>query len=443
MPDYDFILAGGGLAGLSLAYHLINSPLRDRSLLIVDKDAKQQNDRTWCFWEEQPTLFDEIAYRVWPRLRFVGDDFTREFDLAPYRYQMIRGLDFYRFTREKLAERGKVTFVRGNIDRVEDGADRATVIVDGQAFSGTWVFDSTLPASLRGSVPTSLRSVPMGLRGTQDAQRATQPGAETWRERNEVESKRASAQPPRGTKQSPASQDETVDGHYHHLKQHFRGWEIETDRPCFDPQLPTLFDFRTPQDGHMRFVYTLPFAENRALIEYTVFSARLLPSEEYDAGLKTYVEDRLSIRQYEIKHVEAGVIPMTDQPFPRRLGERVMSIGTKGGRVKPSTGYAFLRVQRDSAAIVQSLVEHQEPFDLPAQRGRFGLHDSILLNIMTRHPDDLKPIFTLMFRNNPVQRIFRFLDETISFNEEARFIASLPPGRFLQALFRLKVLRRV
>jgi lycopene beta-cyclase len=50
MPDYDFILSGGGLAGLSLAYHLINSPLRDRSILIVDKDAKQQNDRTWCFW---------------------------------------------------------------------------------------------------------------------------------------------------------------------------------------------------------------------------------------------------------------------------------------------------------------------------------------------------------------------------------------------------------
>jgi len=119
-----------------------------------------------------------------------------------------------------------------------------------------------------------------------------------------------------------------------------------------------------------------------------------------------------------------------------------MSIGTKGGRVKPSTGYAFLRIQRDSAAIVQSLVRHDRPFDIPAPRGRFGLHDSILLNIMTHHPDDLKPIFTLMFRNNPVQRIFRFLDETTFLQEEVRFIASLPPWRFLQALFRLKVLRR-
>lgn len=235
----------------------------------------------------------------------------------------------------------------------------------------------------------------------------------------------------------------TMNGHYHHLNQHFRGWEIETDRPVFNPQLPTLFDFRTPQAGHMRFVYTLPFAENRALIEYTLFSSHLLTSEEYDAGLKTYVEDVLGIKDYHIPHVEAGVIPMTDHPFPRRLGQRVMSIGTKGGRVKPSTGYAFLRIQRDSAAIVQSLIEHAQPFHIPARRGRFGLHDSILLNIMTHYPDDLKPIFTIMFKHNPIQRIFRFLDETATLSDEVRFIASLPPWRFLQALFRLKVLRRI
>jgi lycopene beta-cyclase len=419
MTHYDFILSGGGLAGLSLAYHLINSPLRDRSILIIDKDAKQQNDRTWCFWEEQPTLFDEIAYRVWHRLRFVGDDFTRDFDLAPYRYQMIRGIDFYAFTREKLSACVNVTFVRGNIDRVEDGPDRATVAVDGKSFSGAWVFDSTLPPALRGSVPTD----PASLR----ALSAKQSPAES----NEIASSASSLLAM------------TTNGHYHHLNQHFRGWEIETDRPVFNPQLPTLFDFRTKQQGHMRFVYTLPFAENRALIEYTLFSAQLLQSEEYDAGLKTYIEDVLGIKQYTINHVEAGVIPMTDRPFPRRLGQRVMSIGTKGGRVKPSTGYAFLRIQRDSAAIVQSLIQHDQPFELPARRGRFGLHDAILLNIMTHHPDDLKPIFTIMFKHNPIQRIFHFLDETATLSEEVRFIASLPPWRFLQALFRLKVLRQV
>ena len=421
MTHYDYILSGGGLAGLSLAYHLINSPLRDRSILIIDKDVKQQNDRTWCFWTQQPTLFDEIAYRVWRRLRFTSDDFTREYDLAPYHYQMIRGIDFYDLTREKLGQCGNVTFVRGNIDRVEDAADHATITVDGQSFSGSWVFDSTLPDSMRGSIPSGMQS--------RDAagQEVPSPHSST-----------ATSAPL--SLRSVSAQNAS---HYHHLNQHFRGWEIETDRPIFNPQLPTLFDFRTPQDGHMRFVYTLPFAENRALIEYTLFSSHLLTSEEYDAGLRTYIKKTLDIKQYTINHVEAGVIPMTDHPFPRRLGQRVMSIGTKGGRVKPSTGYAFLRIQRDSAAIVQSLVNHDQPFDIPARRGRFGLHDAILLNIMTHHPDDLKSIFTIMFKHNPIQRIFHFLDETATLSEETRFIASLPPWRFLQALFRLKVLRRM
>jgi 2-polyprenyl-6-methoxyphenol hydroxylase-like FAD-dependent oxidoreductase len=42
MKHYDFIMAGGGLAGLSLAYHLVRSPLRDRSILVVDRDAESQ-----------------------------------------------------------------------------------------------------------------------------------------------------------------------------------------------------------------------------------------------------------------------------------------------------------------------------------------------------------------------------------------------------------------
>ena len=50
MQSFDFIIAGGGAAGLSLAYQLIHSPLRDRTILIVDKGAKNQNDRTWAFW---------------------------------------------------------------------------------------------------------------------------------------------------------------------------------------------------------------------------------------------------------------------------------------------------------------------------------------------------------------------------------------------------------
>ncbi len=46
MEHFDFILAGGGAAGLGLAYYMVNSPLKDHSILIIDKEAKNKNDRT-------------------------------------------------------------------------------------------------------------------------------------------------------------------------------------------------------------------------------------------------------------------------------------------------------------------------------------------------------------------------------------------------------------
>jgi lycopene beta-cyclase len=60
---YDIIIAGCGAAGLSLAYHLLQSPLRDRSLLLIDRDTGVHNDRTWCFWSDRLTPFDDTIYR--------------------------------------------------------------------------------------------------------------------------------------------------------------------------------------------------------------------------------------------------------------------------------------------------------------------------------------------------------------------------------------------
>jgi len=379
MKHYDFVMAGGGLAGLSLAYHLIHSPLRESSILIVDSDAKTRNDRTWCFWTDRPTIFEDVVYRTWDRVRFVGGDFDHVLALGRYRYQMIRGLDFYRHVRHALSMRSNVEFARGAVDRIEDGADAARVTVGDRVYSGSWVFDSLLRSSELHIVPSR----------------------------------------------------------YRYLRQHFRGWIIETEHAAFDPRTPTLFDFRTPQNGSMRFVYTLPLSERHALVEYTLFSADLLEQEEYEQGLREYVETGLRIEDYRVVEEESGIIPMTDRPFPRRLGRRVMSIGIKGGRVKPSTGYAFLRIQRDSAAIIQSLLRTGHPFDVPRDSAWYRLHDSIMLEVMARQGGRMASIFTSLFRRNPIHRILRFLDETGSLLNDVALLGSLPPWPFLWALLRV------
>ncbi len=385
MDTYDFIIAGGGAAGLSLAYRMIDSPLRERSILIVDQDDKRRNDHTWCFWTDRPTLFDPVVSRSWDRFRFTGEGFDQVLSMAPFRYKMVRGIDFYNYTLTALRACPFVTFVQARVDRIVDGPDFATVMAGGQEFRGRWVFDSTF-------TPADFQPDPR---------------------------------------------------RYHDLKQHFLGWEIETPQPAFDPAVMTLFDFNTPQKSSMRFIYTLPYAPGRALVEYTLFSAGLLQPREYEEALKDYIENTLGIREYAVREVETGVIPMTDMPFPRRAGRRVLNIGTKGGRVKPSTGYSFLRSQADTAAIVRSLLAAGHPFDLPKDPWLFHYLDTIMLQLMYRRGGQMKQIFTDLFKNNPTPRLLRFLDESASLPEVLRVLASVPPRPFLQAWFRLKVLGKV
>jgi lycopene beta-cyclase len=373
MDRYDIIIGGGGAAGLSLAYQLINSSLRDRTILLIDKGGKTQNDRTWAFWSDAPTPFEPIVYRSWDQLQLSDDDREQRIDLKGYRYQMIRGIDFYRFVRAALEACPNVTLLQAAVDRIVDGPDLAQVIVGPQTYQATWVFDSIF--------------------------RPSEIGGDERRQ---------------------------------YLQLHFKGWEIETAADTFRPEAATLMDFRTPQGGETRFFYVLPFSPRRALVEFTAFSDDRFSHEAYAEALRAYLAEALGIDDYRIVGEEQGVIPSTDHPFPRRTGQRVMTIGTKGGRVKPTTGYAFTRIQRDSAAIIRSLADHGHPFDLPEDSRRYRLLDAVMLEMMDHHGEALKPIFATMFAHNPIQRILRFLDEEGTLLENLQLIATLPPWQFIQ-----------
>jgi lycopene beta-cyclase len=382
MPNYDFVIAGGGLAGLSLAIQLINSPLRDRSILIVDRDTKTRNDRTWSYWSDRPTFFDGIACRTWDQLHLASWTGEMRVPLRRYRYRTIRGIDFYEYARRELAKHPKVIWLHGKVEAIEEGSGSACVVINHGRVAGRWVFDST---------PRRAASV--------------------------------------------------EDARYHQLKLHFKGWEIETPRSAFDPSAATFLDFRTLQNGATCFFYMLPFDAHHALVEYTLFSNMPLLPREYEHALQTYLREVLKLDNYRITRQEGGVIPITDRPYARQVSERatgrVMSIGMQGGRIKPSTGFAFMRVQADSAAIVQSLLEHDQPFDIPEDSERYRLYDSLLLDIMEREPERIRLIFAALFKHNSIEHVLSFLDERASLAQNVRMIATLPPLPFLQALARV------
>ncbi|MFW5728536.1 MAG: lycopene cyclase family protein [Spirochaetota bacterium] len=381
--SYDFIMAGGGAAGLSLAYHLRHSSLSGTRILIVDRERKGNNDRTWCFWGTGSPPFSEIAAQSWDAFLFYGNEYSARIPLSPYRYYMVKGSDFYRHVMSDLEAASNVDFHFGTVTDIQDGPDFAAVTADDTVYRGRYVFDSRL-------IPAEFR----------------------------VDTDR-----------------------YHFVKQHFRGWVIRSPRPVFDPSAATFFDFRTPQEGVMRFVYVLPHSPTEALVEYTLFSVDLLSKEEYEAGIRSYIRDILLLDSYEVIEEEDGIIPMTDQPFPRAAGTRIMLTGTRGGRVKASTGFAFNRTQRDSLAIVRSLEESGHPFDVPSTPPRYETFDAMLIDILARKGHLGAPIFAQLFQNNPIHRILRFLDEEGGVTENLQLMATVPWIPFIGAWFAVRARR--
>ena len=50
MREFDYIIIGGGCAGLSLAHELeTNQKLKDKSLAIIEPREEYKRDKTWSF----------------------------------------------------------------------------------------------------------------------------------------------------------------------------------------------------------------------------------------------------------------------------------------------------------------------------------------------------------------------------------------------------------
>ena len=121
-------------------------------------------------------------------------------------------------------------------------------------------------------------------------------------------------------------------------------------------------------------------------------------------------------------------------PVPRRLGQRIMAIGTLAGLVKPTTGYAFQRIYADSRAIVDHLKMKGNPFYMKREKARFAFYDHLLLYLLEQEGEQCHRIFESLFQHNSMRQVLKFLSESTSVWEDAKIFAYLPKGPFLKAL---------
>lgn len=369
--QWAFIIAGAGCAGLSLAMHMIHSQkFSHKKILLIDQNLKKSNDRTWCFWQKEKGLFENIVCKQWNKLCFYGNGFSNETDVTPYQYKMIRGIDFYEYCLNEIQQHKNFEILFEKVDSVFSN-EQTGIVVNGEKFFADYVFNSIL------------------------FQKPKLDKKDIW------------------------------------LRQHFKGWIIETEENVFNKSVATLMDFRIDQNFGTAFCYVLPFNSKQALIEYTLFSENLLEEHQYDGALTSYIKNILKISSFKIIETEFGVIPMTNYKFPPDQNN-IINTGTAGGQTKGSTGYTFNFIQKHSKAIVEALIQTGKPF-IKEETKRFNFYDSVLLHVLNDGKISGKEIFTGLFKKNSIDKVFRFLDNETSLREEVKIISSLPTLPFLKA----------
>ena len=113
MKEFDYVINGGGCAGLSLAYELeINNKLKEKTLAIIETRKDYKRDKTWSFWKVFEHNFEDCVIKTWNNFTINTSERSHELRNKDYPYQSIDSEKFYRKINSKLSANPNVIFFK-------------------------------------------------------------------------------------------------------------------------------------------------------------------------------------------------------------------------------------------------------------------------------------------------------------------------------------------
>lgn len=372
--NYDIVILGGGCAGMQLMHQFIHhAQYKGESILILDAEKTFLQSKSWCFWHSSDVHpYQSIFNTTWNNLTVGLPEGIKEKIIDPYRYSYIKSETFFDFHFEEINQHPTVEYSNESVSSVEKSANQFLIHTSKGIIAADALYSSF------------------------------------WNQ--------------------PAVAKETSI----FLKQQFYGWEIYTDEPVFNADAATLMDFSIAQTNGVNFAYVLPYSAHHALIEITGFCAEDYSTDFFEKVLTQYIQKNWNCT-FKVLKIEHASIPMTNFNFKRFTKEGAIAIGTAAGMVKPTTGYAFNRITRDSILLTNAYFRKELPAEF--SHTRFKFYDRLLLQLLNHSPAKALHILKQLFRKVSYQQILRFLDEDTSLFEEALLFAKLPKKDFIKQIF--------
>ncbi|MEM9488667.1 MAG: lycopene beta-cyclase CrtY, partial [Myxococcota bacterium] len=289
MPEFDYVLVGGGLQNGLLALALLHHQPECR-IALVERGPVLGGNHTWCFHSDDVpdsarAFVEPLVAHRWPGYVVRFPDLARQLD-TPYAAVTSARLD--QVVSARMSEQSGCAVLL-DTTATEIGRTEVT-LADGRQLRGRLVVDARGPAASRWAGPAAGAARTCGY-------------------------------------------------------QKFVGHELRLDRP-HGLDRPILMDATVAQtDEGYRFIYTLPLAEDRVLVEETYFSDTPdLAVGRLRRSIADYAAD-LGLAVAEVIREESGVLPI---PWDGAVAEiedttadRPLAAGIQGGWFHPVTGYSF------------------------------------------------------------------------------------------------------
>ena len=113
MKEFDYVIIGGGCAGLSLAYELeINNKLKDKTLAIIEPRNEYKRDKTWSLWKIFDHNFEDCVIKSWNSFTINTSENYHELSTKKFPYQSIDSGKFYKKINLKLASNSNISFFK-------------------------------------------------------------------------------------------------------------------------------------------------------------------------------------------------------------------------------------------------------------------------------------------------------------------------------------------
>ena len=113
MKEFDYVIIGGGCAGLSLAYELdLHKKLENKTLAIIEPRDEYKRDKTWSFWKVIDHNFNDCVKKSWENFSINSPKENKHLKCDNYPYQSIDSGLFYKKTVAKLKENKNISFFK-------------------------------------------------------------------------------------------------------------------------------------------------------------------------------------------------------------------------------------------------------------------------------------------------------------------------------------------